>query len=109
MCVSQSLQIRGICISGSLFYEPQFLKHPKIILSFLQHRCFNTKTPHRNVGFLPAFFVNISWQRWSNLIQTHTLTARGDKTSRGVQGQSQKILYQRNRSSRPSSSSRSTA
>ena len=56
MCVSKSLQIRGICISGSLFYEPQFLKRPKIILSFLQHRCFNTKTPHRNVGFLPVFF-----------------------------------------------------
>ena len=54
MCVSKNLQIRGICISGALFYGPKILKCPKIISSFLCYRCFNAKIPHRSAGFLPA-------------------------------------------------------
>ena len=56
MCVSKNIQIQGICISDALFlfYAPKFLKHPKIILSFLRYLRFNAKIPHRSAGFLRA-------------------------------------------------------
>ena len=61
MCVSKNIQIQGICISDALFlfYAPKFLKHPKIILSFLRYLRFNAKIPHRSAGFLPASFLSM--------------------------------------------------
>lgn len=52
MCISQKLQIRGICISGALFlfYGLKILKYPKIVPSFLCYRCFNTNTPYLQCG-----------------------------------------------------------
>ena len=59
MRIPKNSQIRRICISGTLFYAPDFSNVRKLFLIALSFLILYAKIPHRSAGFLSASFLSM--------------------------------------------------
>ena len=59
MRIPKNSQIRRICISGTLFYAPDFSNVRKLFLIALSFLILYAKIPHRSAGSLSASFLSM--------------------------------------------------